>query len=326
MSFHAAVADIETALWAAGNVTPTGPPMTLDELAYAGQRVSTALIEWDFAVLSSMLGPLLTESFRHTMDDTGADADRAWNLLAGLASDAAIALRVRGYTAQAWTATQIVEEAARNTGDAATDAAAAFARSQVLLSRPGSVDAALTCATRAIDRLEEQARTLGELETFGMLHLQSALAAAAAGKEAETYFDAADEVAGRLAGAQPGWSILRNPTFGTDNVMVWRMSVALEQRDPVRVLEVAAELPPGAIAAASRRAQYFVELGRAHALCHDYPAALNALLRAEHIAPQNVRSMAVVRELVGHMMRAARRSMTTGDLGRLAKRVGAVPA
>lgn len=57
----------------------------------------------------------------------------------------------------------------------------------------------------------------------------------------------------------------------------------------------------------------------------DYPASLHALLRAEHIAPQQVRNMTHVRELVGHMMRKARRDLTTGELGRLARRVGAIP-
>jgi hypothetical protein len=58
----------------------------------------------------------------------------------------------------------------------------------------------------------------------------------------------------------------------------------------------------------------------------NYRDSLHALLRAEHAAPQHVRTMVHVRELVGHMMRTARRDLTTGDLGRLAQRVGVVPA
>ncbi|MFD0362685.1 hypothetical protein ACFQZZ_14670 [Nocardia sp. GCM10030253] len=75
-----------------------------------------------------------------------------------------------------------------------------------------------------------------------------------------------------------------------------------------------------------RRAQYFVEIGKAHAMQKNYRESLYALLRAEHAAPQHVRTMSPVRELVGHMMRTARRDLTTGDLGRLAQRVGAVPS
>ncbi|WP_328401434.1 helix-turn-helix domain-containing protein [Nocardia sp. NBC_00403] len=325
MAFHATVADIETALWAAGDATPTEPPMSIADLAAAARRASVALIDWDFVVLGPMLAPLLTECYRHTADTTGAQRDRAWNILAGIASDTAIALRVRGYTAQAWTATQVAEQAATNTDDLAAFAAAAFARSQVLLSRPESFCAALNCATRVADELDSHATTLGELETVGMLHLQSALSAAALGENAEGYFDKAAEITARIPHARPGWSILRNPTFGVENVTLWRMSAGMEQREPGRVLELGSALPPATISAPSRRAQYFVELGRAYALQREYPESLNALLRAEHIAPQNVRSMTHVRELVGHMMRTARRGLTTGDLGKLAKRVGAVP-
>ncbi|WP_406268942.1 hypothetical protein OH799_25500 [Nocardia sp. NBC_00881] len=42
-------------------------------------------------------------------------------------------------------------------------------------------------------------------------------------------------------------------------------------------------------------------------------------------ARQHVRNMVHVRELVGNMMRSARRDLTRGDLGRLAQRVGVVP-
>ncbi|MFD7846768.1 hypothetical protein ACFV4K_28025 [Nocardia sp. NPDC059764] len=58
----------------------------------------------------------------------------------------------------------------------------------------------------------------------------------------------------------------------------------------------------------------------------NYRESLYALLRAEHAAPQHVRTMPPVRELVGHMMRTAKRDLTTGDLGKLAQRIGVIPA
>lgn len=159
-----------------------------------------------------------------------------------------------------------------------------------------------------------------------MLHLQSALTGAALGKETDGHFAEAAEVADRLTEAAPGTSMMRNPTFGPENVLLWRMSAAMEQREAGRVLELAPQLDPNAIKAPSRRAQYFVEIGRAHAVQKNYRESLYALLRAEHMGPQHVRGMTHVRELVGHMMRSARRDLTTGDLGKLAQRVGVVPA
>ncbi|MFI6365197.1 hypothetical protein ACIBG0_20850 [Nocardia sp. NPDC050630] len=99
------------------------------------------------------------------------------------------------------------------------------------------------------------------------------------------------------------------------------MSAAMEQREPGHVLELALSLE----SAASRTAQYFVEVGRAHALQRGYRHCLNTLLRAEHIVPQHVPSMNIVRELVGHMTGRSRRDLTTDDPDRLAQRIGAVP-
>ncbi|WP_063053170.1 hypothetical protein [Nocardia arthritidis] len=159
-----------------------------------------------------------------------------------------------------------------------------------------------------------------------MLHLQAALVTAALGSDPDDHLNEADEQVARLQHADSDNALLRNSTFNATNVILWRMSAAMEQREPGRVLEIAPILDPHTIPAEGRRAQYFVEIGRAHALRRDYRNSLHALLRAEHIAPQQVRGMSHVRELVGHMMRTARRDLTSGDLGRLAKRVGAVPA
>jgi hypothetical protein len=159
-----------------------------------------------------------------------------------------------------------------------------------------------------------------------MLHLQASLVTAALGGDPEPHLSEAAEYAGRLPAAPPGASILRTPTFNAANVGVWRMSAEMERREPGRVLELAPDLDPESLPGATRRAQYFVEIGRAHAMRRDYRDALYALLRAEHVAPQHVRAMSHVRELVGHMMRKARRDLTTGDLGKLAQRVGVIPA
>ncbi|MEV0357234.1 hypothetical protein AB0H71_14350 [Nocardia sp. NPDC050697] len=75
-----------------------------------------------------------------------------------------------------------------------------------------------------------------------------------------------------------------------------------------------------------RQAWEALGVGRAYGMEKNYERALYVLLRAEYIAPEKVRSMTSVREQVGSMMRRARRELTTGDLGQLAQRVGAIPA
>ncbi|MEV6769820.1 helix-turn-helix transcriptional regulator [Nocardia sp. NPDC051030] len=324
--FHAAVPAIELALWTHGNTTPTGDPRTLGELAGLAHQAAELRHACDYASLGPMLAPMLTDCYRHIDGKTEAECERAWDALAAIAFTTAAALKARGYAALAWTAVQEVERAAQNLGGTAAVAAAGFTRSQILLSRPGSLPAALEIAERAAALLEPQVRTRGEVETYGMLHLQSALVSAALGGDPNAHLHEAAEQAARLDHVPAGGSLVRNVTFGPENVGLWRMSVAMERRESGKVLELASELDSESISVQGRRAQYFVEIGRAHALERDYKQSLYALLRAEYAAPQQVRSMNVVRELVGHMMRTARRDLTTGDLGRLAKRVGVAPA
>ena len=323
--FHTAVPDIEVALWTQGNTTHSSPARTLDALAAEAKQAAALRIACDYSTLGPLLAPMLTDCYRHIRDGQPADRDRSWDVLSMVAHTTAAALKARGYGALSWTAAQEAESAARNIGGTAALAATAFARSQVLLSRPGSLPAALTYAEGTAAEIAPDVRTVGEIEGLGMLHLQASLVTAAMGGDPEPHLTEAAKTAGRLADAPAGTSILRNPTFGPANVQLWRMSAAMERREPGQVLALAPTLTPDALPAEGRRAQYFVEIGRAHAMKRDYQGSLYALLRAEHAAPQHVRNMTHVRELVGHMMRTARRDLTTGDLGKLAQRVGVVP-
>ncbi|MGV9408778.1 helix-turn-helix domain-containing protein [Nocardia sp. NPDC003693] len=324
--FHTAVPDIEVAIWTRGNMTHAAPPRTVDQLTTDARRAAGLRIACDYAALGPMLAPMLTDCYRHIAEAESAERDRSWDVLSMVAHTTAAALKARGYGALSWSAAAEAERAANNIGGTAALAATAFTRSQVLLSRPGSLPAALDYAEGTAASIAADVRTVGEVEGLGMLHLQASLVTAALGGDPEPHLTEAAETAGRLADAPAGTSILRNPTFGAANVQLWRMSAAMERREPGQVLALAPTLTPDALPAEGRKAQYFVEIGRAHAMKRDYRDSLYALLRAEHAAPQHVRNMAHVRELVGHMMRTAKRDLTTGDLGKLAQRVGVVPA
>ncbi|MEV0361921.1 helix-turn-helix domain-containing protein [Nocardia fusca] len=321
---HGSVPAIETAIWAAGNITPTAPLRTLDELASTAEEIEALSIECNYAALGPKIAPVLTECYQHAHDTSGADRDRAWDILATTAHTAASVLRNFGYPSLAWTAAQEAEKAARNYGGTAALAASAFTRSQILLSRPGALPAALDTATNAAAELDDDARTVGDIELCGMLRLQAGLATAAMGSDPTAHFDEAAEQATRRAHAAPNTSLLSDPTFGPANVTLWRMSAAMERRDADQVLALAPQLSPSDLPSEGRRAQYFVEIGRARAVRRNYRGSLHALLHAEHSAPQKVRNMTHARELVGHMMRSARRDLTSGELGRLAQRIGVV--
>ncbi|MFD4433029.1 helix-turn-helix transcriptional regulator [Nocardia sp. NPDC058497] len=326
-AFHAAVPEIETAFWTAGNITDVAPARRTDSLIDASKHAARLQMECEYATLAPLLPALLTDLYRRTRDGSPADQHAAWDALAQVAFSTSIAMRARGYTAVAWSAAQEAERAAQMIDSLPGHAAATFARSQVLLSRPGALKAALDCVEDTAERISSDVRTVGEVQTLGMLHLQASLVTAASGGDPEAHLDEAAEQAARLDKATASAaSILGNPTFGSPNVALWKMSAAMEVRDADAVLHLARQLDPHTLPTAGRTAQYFVEVGRAASMKRNYPASIHALLRAEHIAPQQVRNMTHVRELVGHTMRKARRNLTTGDLGRLAQRVGVVPA
>ncbi|WP_067564435.1 helix-turn-helix domain-containing protein [Nocardia acidivorans] len=323
--FHSAVPEIEVALWTSGNTTAVGPTRSLEELAAAADVARDLRINCQYGRVAPMLAPLISDCYKQIRETSGHQQEIAWDILSSVTDTVAKALRAWGYPALSWTAADQSEVAAAHVGGTAAAAAATFDRSQILLSRPGALPTALEIAEKAAEKYAPTARTVGEMETLGMLHLQAGLVTASLGGDPAAHLDEADEFARRLGGAQTGWSILRNPTFGGNNVALWRMSSAMEKRDSGAVIGLAPRVNPELIPALGRRAQYFVEVGRANAMEKRWDASIVALLRAEHIAPQHVRGMSNVRELVGHMMRSARRDLAKGDLGRLAQRIGVVP-
>ncbi|WP_280193225.1 helix-turn-helix domain-containing protein [Nocardia farcinica] len=321
-AFHMVVPEIEAVLWSRGNVTDHRPPVGPAELAALTRKATELRNDCDYSALGPMLVPMLTDAYRHVRD---AESERAWDVLAAVTYGIASALRARGYHALAWTAAQECERAAAQVDGVAAVATAAFSKGQIMLARPGALPAALDTTIGTAEQIAGAVRTVGEVETYGMLHLHGSMVAATLGGDPEPHLAEAAAQADRLAAARPSTSLARNDSFGPANVTLWRMSAALERREPGRVLALAPRLSPADLPNQGRRAQYFVEIGRAHAMQKHYRDSLYALLRAEHLAPQHVRTMVHVRELVGHMMRKARRDLTTGELGRLAQRVGVVP-
>lgn len=320
-AFHAAVPRIEAALMSQGHVDGPGNPAPLDRLAIDAQRALKIRMMNDYATLGGILPGLITELYQRTMIGDEQEQTRAWSELTRAAFVTALATKGLGYTSLAWNAARTAYEAAEAVGDPGGLAAAEFARSQVLLATPGSLNASLAHSAGAADALQSELTTPSNLELYGMLHLQAGLTSAAVGKDPGPHIREAAETVAR-AGDGSAFEL----SFGRENVIVWRMSIANELRRPADVIELADTLHPDSIATEDRKSRYFIELGKAYAAKRDYPAAMAALLRAELVAPQQVRTRPAVKELVGHMLRLARRDLAQGDLGRLAQRVGATPA
>jgi transcriptional regulator with XRE-family HTH domain len=321
-AFHAATPRIEAALLSAGHVDDLRAPTPVDTLSAAADRALALRMAGELATLGQLLPDLLTDAFRLT--ETGPEPDRAtaWSALSRAAFATALASKGLGYTALAWVASKVTSEAATVTGDMTALAASEFVASQVLLGQPGSLPAALHRAESAADNLQsELLATSAGSQLYGMLHLQAGLTTAALGRDPSDHLAEAREIAHRTGEAGDAFAL----DFGPSNVAIWEMSIALESGDGGRAVQLITAVDPAAIQTAERRARFFIEAGRGHAMQGQYNEALATLLRAETIAPEYVRSRVVVRELAGYMLRRARRDLTSGELGRLAQRVGAIP-
>ncbi|WP_067498902.1 hypothetical protein [Nocardia ignorata] len=322
--FSGLVTDIETAFWAAGNVTDNGPLRPMSALLTASRAVTRLNMAGEYTTLALLVGPLITDLYRYTRDGNEGDQRIAWDVLTQVAFDTSVVMRARGRLAEAWTAARAAEDAARTIESRPGVAAAAFVSSQVLLARPASAKAALDRAETTAALAGARAQTANEVQAVGMLHLQASLATAATGGDPRDHLEHAAEYAARLDRSITAdhSTVIANTTFGSSNVALWKMSVAMEADEPDTVLDLASKLKPQTLPTPGRAAQYWVEVGRAAASRRAHEIALDAFLRAESIAPEHVRNIDTVQEVVAKMMLEAKRSLTAGDLGNLAQRVG----
>jgi transcriptional regulator with XRE-family HTH domain len=194
-----------------------------------------------------------------------------------------------------------IEWAARQSGDPLRVARTQWSRGASLLGAAAyDHGLALMERTRAeiggdrTNELDDPARSV-----YGSLHLRSAVLAARAGRrqQADAHLAEAQDVA---ATARPGANHY-GMEFGSANVALHRVSVAVEMSDGALALTRAREveraghlggLPP------VRVGHYHIEVARAWLQAGDSRRALAALRRAMRVAPQQARCHPMVREAV----------------------------
>ncbi|WP_280314762.1 helix-turn-helix domain-containing protein [Nocardia abscessus] len=182
-----------------------------------------------------------------------------------------------------------------------------------------------TRAVQTADRLTPHLDDFSALQAYGMLHLSAALAGAVQSDRdtANTHLAEAESVAARMDEEIGSFGRL---WFGRTNVGIWRSSIGMELGDGVQAVELTRNVPVDAIPSPSRRANYYAEAGRtllAEPKHRDNGLAL--LMKAEGIAPQQVRTDFFVREAIADQLRTARRDAGGRNLRGLAWRLGIAP-
>jgi hypothetical protein len=111
--------------------------------------------------------------------------------------------------------------------------------------------------------------------------------------------------------------------FGPRNVGVWRIALALELGEAGRVPELARQVEVAAIPSAGRQATFYGDVGRGLASIRGQEAqAVEALQRAEQLAPQRTRTNPFIRVAVTDLLRRTRRDSTGREVRGMAYRMG----
>lgn len=227
-----------------------------------------------------------------------------------------------GYEDLGHVAAMRADEAARALDDPVTIGKAAFARVHAVPKSMRSWERAMLTAARAAGELEPHAADTEALSVLGMLTLSAALAAAVL-QRSDDVEDWLTESAG--LGTRVTDDMGANwQSFSSTNVAIWRTALAVERGESGRkISELARSVDERKLSTRTRRADFFVDVGRG--VARDPKAASEAvgwLRRAEETAPQLVRNYAPAREAVGYLMARAKASAGGRELRGMASRMG----
>jgi transcriptional regulator with XRE-family HTH domain len=200
----------------------------------------------------------------------------------------------------AWIAADRAMAAAERAGNPMLVAAGAFRLVFVFLTARHYEQAEETASTAA-DALQPMAHQ-GDpqaMSLWGALTLQRAVTASRANDPdaAYRYLEQARQSADRLGEGRNDY----NTEFGPANVSLYEVAVAVELGDAGRALRTAATVDTAGLSS-ERRARMLIDVARAHAQRRQVGEAVAALLQAEDITPEQLRSHDLVRQLVSDLL------------------------
>ncbi|MEU8217717.1 helix-turn-helix transcriptional regulator [Micromonospora taraxaci] len=243
-------------------------------------------------------------------------------VLVQVAYQAATCLRNLGYRHLALNAARLSGTVAEHAEDPAWIAASRFAYAQSLPIESAPV--AARAADRSVAELQADASDERVRQMLGQLHLSAALTSAVSGRLDVTrdhLTEAAREAA--TLGDPVDGAGFNGCGFGPTNVGLWEMSIAAEQGESGRVIELSKTIQPQVLAASIRQQSYWLDLGRALADGGRRDVeALAAFVQAERAAPVPFAINPLARDAVVTLAQRAQRRAIPDDLRLLAGRIG----
>lgn len=267
-----------------------------------------------------ILPGLIADLHAHLVD--GDNPREAARLLVETTSAAAFALRGLGYADLAWTAAGCCLQAAQEYDDPAAIGLAQYTRAQTSSIGQGYTGALWIAETAADDLRPLVGDDAEGLRVYGTLLMMAAWAANVAGQDPEPYRTEAVELGERL-GDPDAQSDRWQTLFGRTNNVIWQMSAAVEAGDVKRAAQLAETVDVSVIGSKSREAAFWTELGVGLSRVRgSESAAIDALIRADQVAPERTRNNPAVRAAVSRMIDDVQRRATSRQLSALASRVG----
>ncbi|GAB3819694.1 helix-turn-helix domain-containing protein [Micromonospora zhanjiangensis] len=292
-------------------------PADPGEVARRVDEAMRARMACDYPTLAKLLPGVLTG----TRQLANAGNEQGLPLFVRSAICAALAIKPFGHLDLAARLAERAERAASLLGQPVEQAAAQFMLSQTALSAAtaGARRRSLTVASEAAQRLGDDGDD-NALTWYGLLHLQAALAAASLARDADVtmHLGEADAAAARVQ-SDP-WRMEFTPA----NCGVWRVGASVENGEPEKAPEYARRIDRSTLKTANRLVRLHIDTGRGHYAAGDLAAAVRQFLAADEVSPMELRTRPSVRELVGQMVRDARRR-GSAELQDLAIRCGVDP-
>lgn len=297
------------------------------DLAQLRSRVDTA---WRlrqasrYGQLGRQIANLVADAEQASQSYHGDEQRTAFALLAETYQVARAMLRKLGDAQLAWIAADRAVQAGRHADNPLLVAVGARALSQVF-TETGQLDAALDISLSSAAALEPQLREdrggPQGWSVWGALLLTAALAAARDNDigAAWDYLRRARQAADRIrADRNDLWT-----SFGPTNVAIHGVSVAVELGDVAETIRLAEQVNTTTLPAdlLERRANVFIDLGRAYVQRRDDAAATAVFRQAEALAPEEVHYSVPVREALREMLKREHR-YATPELRPLAQRTG----
>ena len=164
-----------------------------------------------------------------------------------------------------------------------------------------------------------QEASANRLSVLGALYLKCAVAAARGGDRSTALdlLSEAERAAKRLdADRNDLWT-----AFGPTNVAAHAVTIAVELGDPRYALQQAERVRLSRLPVAERRAHHLLDVARAHGQCRQDTEAVQLVLGAEKLAPEEVRLLPATRELIADILHRA--PVVRSELRELADRLTA---